>query len=131
MTSHPDPFHDPRASEGAVDLTECQLRNTGRWKSCKCEFCARCGQRKHVAVHGPFYGEPPGSKPWGHKFVDRSVRINHNFVTHRTYTGIGCAICGKPEELHEGISPENTNPSAPKPQRDATLKEKSVEGEGQ
>lgn len=50
---------------GAVDFKECPQYGS----SCRCEpKCAVCGFGKHMAVHGPHYGEPPGSKPWGHEF---------------------------------------------------------------
>lgn len=49
---------------GAVDLYEC-------YRPCKCEICRVCGYRKHTAVHGPFLGQLPGSKPWGHQFVSK------------------------------------------------------------
>jgi len=52
---------------GAVDLKECPTR-THRNGTCRCEKCARCGYGKHMAVHGPVYGQPPGSRPWGHEF---------------------------------------------------------------
>lgn len=26
---------------------------------------------------------------------------NHNYTEHKTYTGPGCAICGKAKELHK------------------------------
>ena len=55
---------------GAVDLELCPA--LGR---CRCEKCRICGYHKHTAVHGPVYGEPPGSKPFGHEFVaDPRVR---------------------------------------------------------
>lgn len=47
---------------GAVDLSEC--RDT----RCGCEKCAVCGFRKHTAIHGPLFGCPPGTRPYGHKF---------------------------------------------------------------
>jgi len=49
---------------GAVDLSEC------RWLigRCKCPPCRVCGLGKHMAVHGPRYGYPPGSRPWGHRY---------------------------------------------------------------
>ena len=52
--------------KGAVDLSECP---TGAGNRCRCDRCRVCGYRKHMAVHGPMYGEPPGSKPWDHEFV--------------------------------------------------------------
>lgn len=52
---------------GAVDLDACPTR--GRRRLCRCGACLKCGFPKHTAVHGPVYGQPPGSKPWGHEFV--------------------------------------------------------------
>lgn len=49
---------------GAVDLNECR-RSVNR---CTCGKCARCGFPKHMAIHGPKYGQPPGSEPYGHEF---------------------------------------------------------------
>jgi hypothetical protein len=62
---HPDPNHDPAVTTGAVDFRECD-RAVGR---CRCGRCAVCGNQKHTAIHGPLCGQPPGSKPWGHRFV--------------------------------------------------------------
>ena len=63
--THLDPNHDPNATEGAVDFEECPYRAN----RCRCGLCAVCGHQKHTSVHGPFAGEAPGSKPWGHRFV--------------------------------------------------------------
>ena len=53
--------------KGAVDLSECP---TGAGNKCRCRpRCRMCGFRKHMAVHGPVLGQPPGSKPWDHEFV--------------------------------------------------------------
>ena len=53
---------------GAVDLDKCPyLRN-----HCKCGYCTVCGFPKHTAIHGAFYGEAPGSEPFGHEFVLRT-----------------------------------------------------------
>jgi hypothetical protein len=51
--------------KGAVDFSECPFP-PGK---CKCGKCIKCGFHKHMSVHGPLYGEPPGSKPWGHTYV--------------------------------------------------------------
>lgn len=58
---------------GAVDLSECPNK-VGR---CKCGKCAVCGYQKHNALHGPFLGEPPESKPYDHEFVpvENQIRI--------------------------------------------------------
>ncbi len=53
------------AGAGAVDLDACTTR---RKTICHCQKCAVCGWGKHMAIHGPLYGQPPGSKPWGHEF---------------------------------------------------------------
>lgn len=50
---------------GAVDLNECP----NRVGHCKCGMCAVCPYPKHMAIHGPLYGQPPGSRPYGHEFV--------------------------------------------------------------
>ncbi len=55
---------------GAVDFSECpkwQKPNPRRYK-CKCGACAKCEFPKHSSVHGPAYGEPPGSQPWHHEY---------------------------------------------------------------
>lgn len=55
------------SEEGAVDMSECP--KSGRtYDKCKCGYCLLCGNQKHTAVHGPLFGEPPGSKPFDHKF---------------------------------------------------------------
>lgn len=56
--------NNPRTT-GAVDLSACP----SRWGSCRCAKCAVCGFRKHKAIHGPFHGQPAGSKPYGHEFI--------------------------------------------------------------
>jgi hypothetical protein len=51
-------------TDGAVDLSECPTRH------CVCKpRCEVCGFGKHSAVHGPFYGQPPGSKPYDHRYI--------------------------------------------------------------
>ena len=65
------PDETPR---GAVDLDECRTRWPGS-RTCHCEQCARCGWGKHMAVHGPAYGEPPGSAPYDHEFVPSGRRF--------------------------------------------------------
>jgi hypothetical protein len=54
---------------GAVDLGSCQksLYRWGRWH-CDCGKCSVCGHQKHTGIHGPFYGHPPGTKPYGHEY---------------------------------------------------------------
>ena len=54
---------------GAVDLNACG--NKGSWGQCYCGRCAMCGRPKHIAIHGPSFGQPPGSEPWGHEYVAR------------------------------------------------------------
>lgn len=56
------------AGGGAVDLTECPSIDRFNFGRCKCEPICVCGWRKHVAIHGPFFGQPPGSKPYGHEY---------------------------------------------------------------
>lgn len=52
---------------GAVDLNDCLYTKFGR--KCKCGYCVICGYAKHTAIHGPLFGQPPGSRPYGHEFV--------------------------------------------------------------
>jgi hypothetical protein len=59
-------IHRPPDRDGAVDLDECHTRY---WQNiCHCDYCVVCGHAKHTAIHGPMYGQPPGSAPWGHRF---------------------------------------------------------------
>lgn len=51
---------------GAVDLDACETR---RGQNCHCGTCAVCGYAMHMSIHGPLFGQPPGSKPFGHEFV--------------------------------------------------------------
>jgi hypothetical protein len=37
------------------------------------------------------------------KQISDSITTPHKFVTHHTYTGPGCAMCGRPEESHHQI----------------------------
>ncbi len=54
----------------AVDPDACLTR---RWRrrgcNCHCGACAVCGNAKHTAIHGGFFGEDPGGRPYGHEFV--------------------------------------------------------------
>lgn len=56
---------------GAIDYKECPNYRPAnlRTNKCKCEVCSVCGFHKHDAIHGPLYGAPPGSKPWGHEHL--------------------------------------------------------------
>ena len=57
---------------GAVDLNACPTRTPkGR---CQCDKCARCGFGMHTAIHGPVFGAPAGSAPYGHRFVPSAPR---------------------------------------------------------
>jgi hypothetical protein len=52
---------------GAVDLGACR-RKGGH--TCNCTpACSVCGYGEHVVLHGPVYGEAPGSRPFHHEFV--------------------------------------------------------------
>lgn len=53
---------------GAVGLDECPTP-----RKCRCGACI-CGDQKHTAVHGPYYGQAEGSKPWGHRFHPANER---------------------------------------------------------
>jgi hypothetical protein len=58
----------PNLTAGATDYTACPTRRNR--SMCHCQpRCAICGWGKHDAIHGPKYGEPPGSEPWGHAFA--------------------------------------------------------------
>lgn len=52
---------------GATDGEACPTRRPRG--GCRCKpRCAVCGYGEHDAIHGPKFGEPPGSEPWGHQF---------------------------------------------------------------
>lgn len=56
-------YTSPKVS-GAVDLSECPYKH-----ACACRpRCRKCGYGKHAAVHGPVFGQPPGSKPYDHEY---------------------------------------------------------------
>lgn len=62
--------------DGSVDLDSCPrayLRATCS-TPCLCGGCAICGHRKHVSLHGPLFGQPAGSKPYGHRFVAKQEK---------------------------------------------------------
>ena len=59
-------------TRGAVDFDECPAR-PGR---CRCGRCAVCGYHKHMAVHGPALGAPPGSAAWDHDYVPERARLD-------------------------------------------------------
>lgn len=59
---------------GAIDWNECPYLIMMR--RCRCGYCAVCNHPKHTAIHGPVYGEPPGSKPYGHEFISRSKKLS-------------------------------------------------------
>ena len=64
------PQDDLTAAERAVDMSQCPSHQYGRlYNRCACGRCKVCGFQKHMAVHGPFYGQPPGSQPYDHEFV--------------------------------------------------------------
>ena len=55
---------------GAIDLDACTTRQ-GPWgpSLCRClPKCAVCRWGPHSGVHGPLYGQPPGSRPAGHEY---------------------------------------------------------------
>ena len=54
-------------SEGAVDLGACPTKRS-RFGRCCCGPCKVCGFAKHSGAHGPFFGHPPGSKPYLHEY---------------------------------------------------------------
>lgn len=56
-------------TEGAIDLDECPQCHPRQRRRCRCGDCSVCGNPKHSAIHGASFGEKPGSKPFGHKFV--------------------------------------------------------------
>ena len=61
--------HDPMLDQsGALDDSQCPYVRDHRKRGCRCGKCLRCGFPKHSALHGPFQGELPGSKPWGHRY---------------------------------------------------------------
>ncbi len=68
MAATPEPTPE---ETGAVDDAECPQRGGLR---CRCGKCARCGHPKHTAIHGPLYGQPPGSKPYGCRYEPEEVR---------------------------------------------------------
>lgn len=71
-----------RARGGAVDLYECPriTRSGRRTQNCFCEpACAVCRYGKHCALHGPEYGEPPGSRPWHHEYVPGEGRPDYTW----------------------------------------------------
>jgi hypothetical protein len=59
-----------RTEHGAVDFNECPRSGYVRSLNyCECGHCAVCGFPKHTTVHGPSYGQPPGSEPYDHQYV--------------------------------------------------------------
>ncbi len=51
-------------STGAIDIKECP-----DWpRACRCPKCVLCGFGLHYAVHGPYFGAAPGSKPYNHQY---------------------------------------------------------------
>jgi hypothetical protein len=60
---------DSATPGGAIDFNECPEGGITGWKKCQCGTCAVCGWPKHCALHGPLYGQPPGSKPYDHEFI--------------------------------------------------------------
>ena len=63
-----DSQEKPSGSNGAIDVFACPYRARGH-KNCLClPKCAACGFGPHSAVHGPVYGERPGSKPYDHEY---------------------------------------------------------------
>jgi len=96
---------------GAVDLTECP-KFKGYSRSCNCGKCAVCGYSKHMAVHGPSYGQPPGSKPWHHEFVPKEINVNLPFERipqHASDPGFGTVPPEKDSGKITGIDKNKPN----------------------
>jgi hypothetical protein len=55
---------------GAVDFNECPSRYS---RLCRCGPCAICGYQKHMGIHGPLFGQPAGSLPYGHEYVPENI----------------------------------------------------------
>ena len=56
----------------ACDLDACPNKTKLRGK-CRCrDKCLICGGPEHISLHGPCYGQPPGSEPWHHEFKPTS-----------------------------------------------------------
>ena len=72
--------------EGAsIDIT-CPTRRGTR--SCRCEKCDVCGYGKHSPLHGPLFGRPVGSPPYGHEFVPR-MTVAQEQTRARILRGLG------------------------------------------
>lgn len=61
-----------------------------------CPLCHNTGWR-HVTRNGYECSEPCDHKPQAPEFHP----FNHRYTTHATYTGPGCAICGRPPADHQ------------------------------
>jgi hypothetical protein len=75
-------------SGGAIDVFECTTRTKNG--DCRCKpKCRRCGWGKHAGLHGAFAGQPPGSKPVDHAFMEttafQSVRKDRNADIQRMH----------------------------------------------
>ena len=61
------------AESGAIDVQECPTRSDRPYRGCSCTpTCAICGDGPHWASHGPYYGQPIGTTPFGHAYVPDS-----------------------------------------------------------
>ena len=59
----------PKPLVGAIDVDNCpSKRRPGG--TCRCGPCAECGWGPHMAIHGPKYGQLPGTEPWGHLYQE-------------------------------------------------------------
>jgi hypothetical protein len=67
--NHPTPATGEQATGGAIDIETCVTRT--RTGSCRCLPKCICGYGPHSALHGPFYGQQPGTKPYDHEYQAR------------------------------------------------------------
>ena len=67
--------HTPKPQLGAIDISYCP---TKRETPCRCGPCEACGFGPHMAIHGPVFGQPPGSRPWGHMYQAREPEEGAN-----------------------------------------------------
>jgi len=88
---------------GATDTDACTNK---RYYNCQCyPKCVICGNGEHSAIHGPFYGQPPGSKPYEHEFQPRASTCPHTNLPRpeRPYLDFSvCPDCGENIKLSTG-----------------------------
>lgn len=94
-----DAFFDPRLFNRvgrSIDVLTCALRQS----YCRCKpKCAICGCAPHTGFHGPIYGRPVGSVPWGHEYAAAITADELPAIMEE----VDRAVMAAPEEMRDDV----------------------------